>query len=73
METIALNIGFALVAVGMLKLGNHEPKGFLYQAAGAFLMAGTGFFLSEGGGAITCWNTVFGLVGVVGYRRLRDR
>lgn len=69
-EDIALHVGFILIAVGMLKLGKKDPKGFIYQASGSFLMALTGFFLTEGGTPIICWNAVFGLVGIVGYRRL---
>ena len=69
-ESIALHVGFVLIGFGMLRLGKQDPRGFLYQAAGAFLMAGTGFFLEEGSGPIIFWNVVFGLVGLSGYRRL---
>ena len=75
MEYIDLvtNIGFILIAVGMWKLGRQDPKGFLYQAGGAFTMVAAGFFMRDAGTVITCWNVVFGLIGLVGYRRLRNQ
>ena len=70
---LATNIGFVLIAVGMWKLGKQDPKGFLYQAGGAFMMVVAGFFMRDAGTVITCWNIVFGLIGLAGYRRLRDQ
>ncbi len=67
------NIGFVLIAVGMWKLSRQDPKGFLYQAGGAFTMMVAGFLMRDAGFVITCWNIVFGFIAITGYRRLRDR
>lgn len=67
---IVTNVGFVLIAIGLWRLGKHDPKGFLYQSAGAFTMVAAGFFMRDAGTVITCWNVVFGLIALMGYRRL---
>ncbi len=67
---VAVNIGFALIFIGILKLGKGDSKGFLYQSAGAFTMIVSGFFMRDAGLVITGWNVAFGLAALVGYWRL---
>ncbi len=68
----AINIAYVLIGLGMWKLGRQDPKGFLYQAGGAFTFMACGFFMDDGGTPIILWNIIFGLIGLAGYRRLRD-
>jgi hypothetical protein len=70
--TLAVHLSYILIAVGMWKLGKADPEGFLYQAGGAFVLLVTGFFMNDAGSAFIIWNTIFCLIGLSGYRRLRD-
>jgi hypothetical protein len=77
LDDILMNIGFTLIFIGLWKLGRQnritgapDPTGFLYQAAGAFTMVIGGFFMRDAGTVVTCWNVAFGLISLVGYRRL---
>ena len=69
----AINLAYVLIGVGMWKLGKQDPRGFLYQAGGAFIFMICGFFMKDGGTPIMVWNIIFGLIGIAGYRRLRDQ
>jgi hypothetical protein len=79
LPAILVNIGFALIFVGLRKLGKPnaqgvpDPTGFLYQAGGAFTMVFAGLFMRDAGIAITCWNVAFGLISLNGYWRLTRR
>jgi membrane protein required for beta-lactamase induction len=73
METLTFvgNMAYILIFEGMRRLGKQDPKGFLFQSAGAFLWMGCGFFMRDAGTAVLFWNIIFGVIGLVGYRRLR--
>lgn len=66
---------YLLIAIGMALLGKGDPRGFLSQAAGAFIWIIIAFFMPEDSPyiPIIIWNVIFGLIGVRGYYRMRAR